>query len=85
MTRAEYLTEQGASLKRRRTELGLSLRDVGDGIGASESAVALWEKGRFVMSAYSALLLRMYFKRKWHERGEMLAAEYQARQGKASA
>lgn len=70
MTKGEYLRQQSTELKRQREALGLSQEAVGDGIGVSAAAIAVWEKGERVMSAYSALLLRLFFKRKWTEREE---------------
>ena len=44
MTRADYLAEQGASLRRQRSELGLTRAAVADGIGASETAPQIVHK-----------------------------------------
>ena len=85
ISKAEFLAEQGASLRRQRAELELTRAQIADGLGVAEASVALWENGRSVMSAYNAMLLRFFFKRQWHERGKRLKAEFEARQERAQA
>jgi transcriptional regulator with XRE-family HTH domain len=83
MTKAQFLHQQSEDLKRQRESLGLSREAVGDGIGVSASAIAIWERGSTVMSAYNALLLKLFFKRKWNEREQ--EARREASKAEASA
>jgi DNA-binding transcriptional regulator YiaG len=74
MTRAEFNAQQAKDLKRQRESLGMTQEAVGDAIGVSASTVAIWEQGRG-MSAFSAMLLVLLWKRKWSERGQEVARE----------
>lgn len=67
-SRAQFIRRSADELKRQREALGLSLAEVGEAVDASASVVALWEKGQCMMSAYSAMLLKMLWRRKWAER-----------------
>jgi transcriptional regulator with XRE-family HTH domain len=68
MKRAEYIATIAADIKRQRLALGFSQGDLAAAIGVSPSAVAGWEKGAGVLSAYSHALLKGYFKKQWAAR-----------------
>lgn len=84
MTREQFIRSKADEIKRQRKALGLTYAEIGDAIGVSANSVRIWERGLNLMSAYADTLLRLYFKRKWAERGRQAEAE-QLRAAKAEA
>jgi DNA-binding transcriptional regulator YiaG len=75
VTKAEFIRDAAEEIKRQRAALGLTRAEIATAVGVSENAVLYWEQGRNLMSAYAATLLRLYFKRKWAEQGQLAKAE----------
>ena len=82
-SREQFISRTADELKRKREEFGLSLAEVGLAVDASRATVGLWERGECVLNGYSAMLLRLLWKRKRAEREQEVLRE-QAR-GEASA
>jgi predicted transcriptional regulator len=74
-----FIASTGTELLCQRKALGLSQSELAQAIGVSASAIASWERGVGVMSAYSHHLLRQFFKdtqaqRQLHAAGDVKSA-----------
>ncbi len=78
MTRAQYLRKQAEWLRDQQVRLGLTLREIADGIGVSEGAVSTWIRANSIMSGLAEHKLKEFFRRAWRER-EREATEQAAR------
>lgn len=61
MTRAQFLQNKGAEIRRRREALGLSQERVADAIGAAQTSVGFWERGEGMIGALYADRLTAFF------------------------
>lgn len=75
MTQSAYAKGIGEWLLSNREALGLSQADLAAAVGASRAAIATWEAGTSLMSAYSHAKLRAYFKQQKDLRAVVPAAE----------